>query len=130
MLQAGQTPGAKPCRISFSAGCYRLDMNERLGKEHTDLLRLRGQVAAMRNLNEELAKLRAAESSGQRPAASGGGPFIPAARVVDAGLATPEAAVQALAWEIINGHQERFNQGVDFDTFKEVMHEARAFQDS
>jgi RNA polymerase sigma factor (sigma-70 family) len=101
------------------------DELERLRKENTELLRLRGQVAVLRGFKEDLAKLQAAKPPPPALPSLGASAFIPAEKLADAGLATPEAAAQTLIWAAVNQNKDRLKQVVDVEKFNEAMHEMR-----
>lgn len=101
------------------------DELERLRKEHAELLRLRGDATALRRLNEELAKRPGSNAPGKPFKTLGASPFIPVESIVDAGLATPEAAVQTFAWAIQEEDEDRFKEVMDVRRFYAAIHEAR-----
>jgi len=57
-------------------------------------MRLRGEVAALRGIKDELARLKNEMQRSQSEAKPEADEFVPADKFVDAGLVTLEAAVQ------------------------------------
>lgn len=96
---------------------------ERLRKEQNELLRLRAEVTRLRGQEQELIKLRAAnQAAARRPAVAAHAPnqplvpevpnLVPKETWVDAGFATPHAALQTRGWAVENGNRERFKESV------------------
>ena len=92
-----------------------VDSNElaRLRKGQSDVLRLRGEVTTLRNKTNELA----AAASPKPPI----GPFISAAKFNDAGLGTPEDAVQTFFWAAMHNNKDRMEQAVDTNSIKKLL---------
>jgi RNA polymerase sigma factor (sigma-70 family) len=98
------------------------DELDRLHRETADLARLRGEVASLRRLNGELAKAEAIKQTsrtGEKAAVAGR--FIPTSELVDAGLDSPEAALQTFFWAAITGSSNRVEQATDYTVFKKAM---------
>jgi hypothetical protein len=98
-------------------GQSRVDQAEldRLRDEHSELLRLRGEIGRQRAQLEQLA------AASTRPAGSAAlaattskstDRDVPRQSWSDAGFATPEAALQTRGWAVINGNRERFSESV------------------
>ena len=108
------------------------DENRRLRTNTLELLRLRATVTRLRRMNEELTKPTPMTQQNEK---SGAGPFVPASEFRNAGLASPEAAVQTLVWAARNKDKEMIAKIVDVegmkDALKEMMKKANpAFRDS
>jgi hypothetical protein len=105
----------------------QIDSNElaRLRKEQSDLLRLRGEVTGLRNRNLELADAVTAKPARKPPI----GPFISPAQFNDAGLGTPEAAMQTFLWAGIHNKKDRMEQAADWGPIQKLMHEQRKAHD-
>jgi len=91
--------------------------NERLNRDTAELLRLRGQVGALR---QELAETKRRTNQPDSPTddlaktwAIGGIKWSPASK--DVGLRSPEAAVQTYWWAVSNTNAERLKQAMVFD---------------
>jgi hypothetical protein len=81
-----------------------IEEEARTSPEHLELLKLRGEVAAARAANERLE----AENSDWRRRLMGSEPgWWRLGELTDAGLKTPETAVQTILWAAVNGDLER-----------------------
>jgi RNA polymerase sigma factor (sigma-70 family) len=95
------------------------DENNRLKNNTTELQRLRGEVARLRNSERDLAKLPTTAQTAQ-PAANAAASAasqsnetdLPKDSWADAGFATPHAALQTRGWAVLNGNRERFKDSV------------------
>jgi RNA polymerase sigma factor (sigma-70 family) len=95
---------------------------ERLRRETADLARLRGEVTTLRRLNQELANgesIKQASRPGDKPAVAGR--FIPAAELVDAGLDSPEAALQTFLWAAASGNTNRLEQASNYEAIRKAL---------
>jgi RNA polymerase sigma factor (sigma-70 family) len=95
---------------------------DRLHRETADLARLRGEVTSLRRLNGELAKaesIKQAARTGEKAAVAGR--FIPTAELVDAGLDSPEAALQTFFWAAFTSNSNRVEQATDYTAFMKAM---------
>ncbi len=101
-----QNPGMKIIQV---------DSNElaRLRNGQSDLLRLRGEVTTLRNKTNELAAAT--------PAKPPVGPFISPAQFKDAGLGTPEDAVQTFLFAMLHNDEERLKEATDTNAMKKLM---------
>ena len=90
------------------------DELERLRQEHSELMRRRGEVASLRGIKDELARLKDETQRSQSDAKQAADEFVPADKFVDAGLATPEAAIQTLCFAALTGNKKRYRQAVDW----------------
>jgi hypothetical protein len=107
-----------------NAGQLRPDSAEleKLREENRDLPRLRSEVTQLRSQTKELESLRTehahllteatnlAVQAGQTAPRVLPANFVSRAALMDAGLASPEAAVQTVLWAITQGNATRFTQ--------------------
>ncbi|MDB6034401.1 MAG: hypothetical protein JWM16_4739 [Verrucomicrobiales bacterium] len=96
-----------------SSGIRRTNSQQLVTEQMSELLRLRGEVAQLRAQSLEAAKLRGA---GSRPATTlapqAAETSFPKETWVDAGFATPEAALQTRGYTVLNGNRDRFKESI------------------
>jgi RNA polymerase sigma factor (sigma-70 family) len=92
---------------------------ERLLRNQSELLRLRGEVGVLRRELEELRMLPATQHAAQsaRPqpqniVAHPPGAYLTLDELAFAGYATPETALQSFYWATLEGDYDRFRQGL------------------
>ncbi len=92
----------------------RIDQGEldRLRQEHSELLRLHGEIGRQRmQAQSPAATLSNAEASTQSSRKSDADD-LPKDSWADVGFATPQAALQTRGWAVLNGNRERFKESV------------------
>jgi RNA polymerase sigma factor (sigma-70 family) len=98
----------------------RASTGQSLSKEQlNELLRLRNEVGMLRQQKREQQTLSEPKSAERQS----GREFVPAEKFSDAGMATPEAAVQTFAWALQTGNTARLKQVLDFEEISKAMHE-------
>lgn len=103
--------------------------NEAPGANEADkleLMRLRAQVSQLRTQQQEIGRLTdenkrlRSQTAASQPAQRKADPalqvaeYLPREQWMDAGHATPQAALQTMAWAISTGNAEKFKQSVFF----------------
>ena len=91
--------------------------SDRMRTEHNELVRLRGQVAALRQQQSATAgsATKASSPKTQIAAESPTIPLIPAAEWNDVGTANPSNAVQTLFWATVNKNTNAFLKTLIWD---------------
>lgn len=107
--------------LALAAAAARLDELERLRKNELELMRLRGEVGQLRQqLNEQTSKAAAAAPK-QTPRSAGHAPgaYVAKDQLVNAGYATPEAALETLTWAMMHGTYEQVLEAMGPDVRSE-----------
>lgn len=138
VLAADQDEAARLAKENGDLQAMRGDSDEvvRLREENKDLPRLRNEVRQLRRrldemnaLKAENARLRAQQAgvgAGRAKARPPG--YIPRRQFYDAGLATPEAALQTALWAWSTGNFDRMAQSMtpeDSEKFKKDLENER-----
>ncbi|MBE0544354.1 MAG: sigma-70 family RNA polymerase sigma factor [Verrucomicrobia bacterium] len=89
------------------------DDNERLNRNTAELLRLRGEVARLRNEIRELAETAGKKTDPAESLMLEGIRWLPEWK--DAGLASPEATLETYFWAQANGNVDRLKELMVFD---------------
>lgn len=87
----------------------------RAERERSELLRLRNDVSRLREQEQELARLRAANRVSANPSSkppTAQPTELPRDSWTDAGFATPETVLQTRGWAVVNGNRERFKESM------------------
>ncbi|HUR46962.1 MAG TPA: sigma-70 family RNA polymerase sigma factor [Candidatus Saccharimonadales bacterium] len=88
---------------------------ERLSREHAELLRLRAETSRLRTQLQELARLQEANKKllGNSSATNAAGlNFVPSETWADVGFASPLDSLQTAHWAIRHGNIEKFKESV------------------
>ena len=128
LSKSGADVGAPQENKNAAGPTAESDELQRLREANKDLPKLRNEVRQLRRQADEMAKLRADNErlkNGPKQGAKQYPPdYIKRDAMGDAGLATPEAAVQTFFWAMTRGNYQRFKDCLSPEAMKVLADES------